>query len=606
MEAAEIAHALAQTDAEQRRRGVLSMAGRNEPALGPLLLQALGDHDWRVREEAIRVGRGLAEPLGIVPDLVAALRDPGNIGLRNAALALLKLLGRAALAPLVSVLPMLDPGARRLVIEALGHGGDSEVVRMLAEAADLEDLNLATAALDALAVVGGPAAEAVLRKKLGAKSAYERIAALDALDRLQAVVPFEELAPLLADRITLRVVVRLVGRSGASEAVPALVAALADRSDAVASTAVLALADCAEDAVRVAAVRQQLASVGFGLGARLRALAQRPDAVGPAAARLLALQQGAPASHAEADASQPTQAGAAVPSSAQERSATAWTRGPRLEPDEFRAIAELIRRRSGIKLADEVRPTIERRLGERLAALRIDGFAQYRALLSDGGSADGEIERAIELITTNETYFFRDLPQLRSFEREVLPELHALAHRRRSLCVWSAGCSTGEEAYTLAILMAREQRFAGWNLRVVGNDISRRVVQAARKGVYRGASFRALPAEYEAYFFESDEGMAVDPQIRALCHFARFNLLDEGSAAMFGRVDAIFCRNVLIYFDEEARRRVISNFYERLNPGGYLMLGHSDSLLNVTTAFELAHLSGDLAYRKPLTAGRSK
>ena len=114
-------------------------------------------------------------------------------------------------------------------------------------------------------------------------------------------------------------------------------------------------------------------------------------------------------------------------------------------------------------------------------------FADYQRLLREDGRGEGELERAIELITTNETYFFRDLPQLRSFEREVVPELHRLAEPRRTLSIWSAGCSTGEEAYTIAILLARSQRFAGWNVRVFGNDISRRVVQTARKGIYRGS-----------------------------------------------------------------------------------------------------------------------
>ena len=109
-----------------------------------------------------------------------------------------------------------------------------------------------------------------------------------------------------------------------------------------------------------------------------------------------------------------------------------------------------------------------------------------------------------------------------------------------------------------------------------------------------------MPREYENYFEKGPEGSTVVPSIRAMCHFARFNLLDGASASMFGRVDVIFCRNVLIYFDDDARRRVIATFYERLNPGGYLLLGHSDSLMQFTTAFELAQLSSDLAFRKPL------
>jgi chemotaxis protein methyltransferase CheR len=111
-----------------------------------------------------------------------------------------------------------------------------------------------------------------------------------------------------------------------------------------------------------------------------------------------------------------------------------------------------------------------------------------------------------------------------------------------------------------------------------------------------------MPPEYEDYFTRSPGGKQVHPRIRAMCHFGHFNLLDAGRAAMVGRVDAIFCRNVLIYFDQASRRRVIETFYERLYPGGYLMLGHSESLLNASTAFELAHLSADLAYRKPLSS----
>ena len=139
-------------------------------------------------------------------------------------------------------------------------------------------------------------------------------------------------------------------------------------------------------------------------------------------------------------------------------------------------------------------------------------------------------------------------------------------------------------------------------MRIIGNDISRRVIQAARKGVYRNASFRAMPPEYQRHFFEGAEGRQVEPAIRGLCHFSRLNLLDGSRGAMVGRVDAIFCRNLLIYFDEAARRELISIFYDRLVPGGYLMLGHSESLLHLTTAFELVQLSTDLVYRKPLSA----
>jgi chemotaxis protein methyltransferase CheR len=273
---------------------------------------------------------------------------------------------------------------------------------------------------------------------------------------------------------------------------------------------------------------------------------------------------------------------------------------PRLRPEEFELLRQLINDNSGILLSNDALMTVERKLAERVTSLGLLGFREYHLYLRNHPQRKSELERAIDLVTTNETYFFRELTQLRAFELEVLVQLKESARARRRLTIWSAGCSTGEEVYTLAMLVARSQLFLGWDVRIIGNDISRRVLQVARKGVYREASFRAMPSEYEEYFIQTSEGRSICPAIRSLCHFGHFNLLDDARVAMIGRVDAIFCRNVLIYFDQASRRRVIQAFYDRLESQGYLMLGHSESLLHTSTAFELAHLRGDLAYRKPL------
>jgi chemotaxis protein methyltransferase CheR len=401
---------------------------------------------------------------------------------------------------------------------------------------------------------------------------------------MDAVLPWDEIEPLLADRVLLRVAVRLLGRSGRREAIPPLFTCLGERSEAVAGAAAAGLLRLAQGELRPD-VQSRFELADEAIRARLSALVVKDGAGADPAAKLLELLTTRPAK------------AVVVPGDPR----FGLPRNPRLEAHDFRAIAEHIRRVSGIRLTEDMRASIERRLAERVVALGFGGYSEYQRYLAETGD-HAEVERAVELIATNETYFFRDLPQLGAFERDVLPELQKLALPRRQLNVWSAGCSTGEEAYTLAIMLARSRRFFGWNLRVFGNDICRKVVQTARRGVYRGASFRAMPPEYEHYFEKTAEGSAIDPAIRAMCQFARFNLLDSAAAAMFGRVDVIFCRNVLIYFDDDARRRVISMFYERLHPGGYLLLGHSDSLLQFTTAFELAHLSGDLAFRKPLTA----
>lgn len=279
--------------------------------------------------------------------------------------------------------------------------------------------------------------------------------------------------------------------------------------------------------------------------------------------------------------------------------------GPHLTPDEFRLLRELINRFCGISFSDDAMYVFERRLRERVRELGLADFTQYYHHLRYHPNAKAEIESAVDALVTNETYFFREEYQLRAFRYEILPELRERLERegKRSLTIWSAGCSTGEEVYTLAILVDESELFKGWDVRIFGNDISRRVLATARRATYGHSSFRATPPAYDRYFDELREGRQVVSHIRAMCHFGHLNLLDRDRSALIGRTDAVFCRNVLIYFDEQARRSVIDTFYERLYPGGYLLLGHSESLLNSTTAFELVHLSSDMVYRRPRARG---
>jgi chemotaxis protein methyltransferase CheR len=290
-------------------------------------------------------------------------------------------------------------------------------------------------------------------------------------------------------------------------------------------------------------------------------------------------------------------------------------------------LRDLFATRTGVKLSAEGRFALERRLRERLIVLNLDSFADYHHYLRFSSRAADEWDEAVDLLTTNETYFFREERQLRGFQQELLPLLQAQSRGQRRLTLWSAGCSTGEEAYTIAILVHRSGLFfprrkltpgppgsafpeasgteeaALWDIRIYGSDISRRCVAAARRGVYTESSFRATPGEVrQSCFVPQPDGWRVTESIRQLCRFGKMNLLDEERARALGKADAIFCRNVLIYFDARARKTAIEALYERLNPGGVLLLGHSESLLNVSTAFELLHLKDDLVYRKPVAA----
>ena len=281
-------------------------------------------------------------------------------------------------------------------------------------------------------------------------------------------------------------------------------------------------------------------------------------------------------------------------------SRTSFEGGALLTPEDFRLLRDLLAQRTGLSFSPDARASIERRLRERLAVVGVGSFAEYYQFLRFNPRAATEWEEAIDLLTTNETYFFREDYQLRSFAAEVLPMLHAQAKNRRRLALWSAGCSTGEEAYTIAMLVVQSALFEDWDVKVFGSDISKRCIAAARRASYGPSSFRSTPPDVKrAFFVERPDGFHVAPRVRSLCHFGSMNLLDEERTRMLGRIDAIFCRNVLIYFDPHARRRTIDMFHERLYPGGVLLLGHSESLLNVTTAFELLHLREDLVYKKP-------
>jgi chemotaxis protein methyltransferase CheR len=272
-----------------------------------------------------------------------------------------------------------------------------------------------------------------------------------------------------------------------------------------------------------------------------------------------------------------------------------------MRPEEFRLLRDLIRTRTGLAFGPEAHASVERRLRERLTVLGLATFTEYHQYLRYAPGAAAEWDEVVEQLTTHETYFFRENHQLRAFQSEVLPLLAAQARGKR-LALWSAGCSTGEEVYTIAALVRDSGLFEGWDVRVFGSDISRRCIAAARRAVYGPSSFRSTSPQLRArHFVDVVGGSSPNEALRAMCHFGQLNLLEADKTLLVGRMDAIFCRNVLIYLDPHGRRRVIDALYERLQPGGVLLLGHAESLLNVSTAFELLHLRDDLVYRRPDT-----
>ncbi|MBN2498381.1 MAG: protein-glutamate O-methyltransferase CheR [Deltaproteobacteria bacterium] len=273
-----------------------------------------------------------------------------------------------------------------------------------------------------------------------------------------------------------------------------------------------------------------------------------------------------------------------------------------MSKEDFRLLRDLIYTYCGIFFHDDVRYIFERRIGARMRELGLATHQDYYRHLRYHPKRRTELEEIVELLTTNETYFFREEYQLRAFSEEILPELIERNASRRRLRVWSAGCSTGEEVYTVGILLRENRKLDGWNLEVFGNDISRKVLQVARKGIYGKNAFRVMEPYYlKHYFHPVGNSYAVDESLRSLVSFGYLNLLDGEMLQLVGEVDVVFCRNVLIYFDASARIRVLATFHDKLRRGGYLLLGHSESLVNVSTDFELVHLVNDMVYRKACT-----
>jgi chemotaxis protein methyltransferase CheR len=273
---------------------------------------------------------------------------------------------------------------------------------------------------------------------------------------------------------------------------------------------------------------------------------------------------------------------------------------PRMTEEEFRLLRDLVHGHCGIYFRDDTRYLLERRLAARLEALAIGDFGTYHRFLRFDPGRGAELQKAIDLITTNETYFYREPLQLDALAREILPALARERAAERRLRILSAGCSTGEEAYTVAVLLKHSRLFEGWSVEIAGCDISSRCIDHARAGVYGEHAFRNVESEPMRRWFHLRDGKwVIDEAIRRMVRFGRENLLDPRALASQTCLDVVICRNVMIYFDLPARKQVLRTFHDRLRDGGWLLLGHSESLINVTADFEIVHLKTDLVYRKP-------
>lgn len=271
---------------------------------------------------------------------------------------------------------------------------------------------------------------------------------------------------------------------------------------------------------------------------------------------------------------------------------------------EYNALREIVYRACGLIYEERKRDVFLARVQRRIKARGCDSLRDYLNLLRANPGGD-EIFRLIEELTTNETYFFRDYPQLTAFADEALP---LVAQRKRdqedkNLSIWSAACSTGDEPYTLAIILrACLDDFSRWKIRLLATDIDRRVLAVAQQGVYSARAVQDVPREYlTRYFIVEGDSFRVADNIRKMVHFRRQSLMDSDAMRSTTGFDFIFCRNVLIYFDDAGRKAVLDDFFGSLLPGGFLFLGHSESVARISADYEAVSVGRGVLYRKPFS-----
>lgn len=258
-----------------------------------------------------------------------------------------------------------------------------------------------------------------------------------------------------------------------------------------------------------------------------------------------------------------------------------------LRRDDFDFICRLVYQRSGIHLGPDKRPLVVHRLLKRVRQLGLTGLSEYCRLLRRPGN-EAELDTVLDLLTTNVTHFFREPAHFEFLSRVLSAEANTPRHHRRGpFTVWSAACSSGQEPYSIAIVLAEhEHQHPGFQWRVEATDISQRMLEKATQGIYRRAELQLRQIAWLSRYFQRGLGQwtgyyRVRPELRSRIRFQRWNLL-QTPYPFDQPFEVIFCRNVMIYFDRATQQRVVHNLLGQLRAGGYLIVGHSESLIGLS------------------------
>lgn len=268
-------------------------------------------------------------------------------------------------------------------------------------------------------------------------------------------------------------------------------------------------------------------------------------------------------------------------------------------------IRDMIYQISGIYQSEEKLYLLASRCARRMSAVKANSPTEYLEHLTVRGNRDAELRLLLNEITIGETYMFRSPPQLEALRGVILPQIIEAKAKLgfKRMKIWSAGCSTGEEPHTLAMFLLEESEklLKGWTFDILATDLNDNSLAAAKAGIYGEYALRNTSQLLRKKYFTpiDDKRLQANDQLKALIRFDRVNLSDDSKMLFLKGMDIIFCCNVLIYFDLSSKRKVVQHFHSNLVPGGYLFLGHAESLFRVDDAFRLVHFPGTIGYWKP-------
>jgi len=271
-----------------------------------------------------------------------------------------------------------------------------------------------------------------------------------------------------------------------------------------------------------------------------------------------------------------------------------------LTESEFRRLCEFLYRRTGMLFTETKRYYVERRVVDRMQATAADSFEAYFARLRSGAGA--EIERLVNAFTVNETYFYREEHQLECMSKHLL-NARLEAGTKGPIRIWSVPCSSGEEPYSIAIwLLENWPLVDSYDVEIIGSDIDTDALELARRSRYGKRALSRLPPRVRDEYFarEHDGTWSIVAGLRDSVRFTPVNIVSAAETRPHGEFDVIFCRNVLIYFDDASRRLAAANLYENLAPGGCICLGHAESMSRISPLFEPVRFADTIVYRRPL------